>query len=184
MFCLLTFFKLRAAGEAAGTGEERGPPEKRRVRGEGLAEEMLDIRLREDAEDGATVRGVVDVGAGEELVGNAVHLLIAKELTIGNGSGTGQREGEALMTGGERRGGLLGNVGDERLDEGNGVAVGIGGNGVDRIAAAAEVGKFETHVGEQGESLSEQGGLSGGEVDGLGKRRLCEAIERSLVLAR
>ena len=72
---------------SGGHGERRGR----------LAEELFDIGLGEDAEDGAPVGGVVDVGAGKELVGDAVHLFVGQELTVRDSGSTGQRKGEALM---------------------------------------------------------------------------------------
>ena len=51
--------------------------------------------MREDGEDGLAVGGVVDVAAGEELVDELFHLIVAEHLAVGDGDGLGETQGNA-----------------------------------------------------------------------------------------
>lgn len=55
---------------------------------------MLNIGLRKDAKDGFPVGRVVDIGTGKKFVDDALHLVIAEDLSIGNSRMTGQTQGQ------------------------------------------------------------------------------------------
>ena len=56
---------------------------------------MLNIGLWKDTKDGLAVGGIVDVGAGKECIDQVLHLLIGKDLSVGDGRCPGQREMES-----------------------------------------------------------------------------------------
>ena len=57
------------------------------------SQQLLDVGLRQDAEDGAAVGRVVNIGAGEELIDDVFHFVVGEHLTVGDGRGARQRQG-------------------------------------------------------------------------------------------
>lgn len=126
--------------------------------------------LFEDAEDVFAVRRIVDIGAGEELVDDILHLDVAEHLSLRDGSMSGHArrkpmidivfDATSLLAGGSQH---VGNKG------GDADALDVGGDGVDGIAVGSEVGEFEAHVNELGHHLLQHGRIVGGELQDLGE---------------
>ena len=93
--------------------------------------------LFEDAEDVFAVGRIVDIGAGEELVDDILHLDVAEHLSLWDGSMSGHArrkpmidivfDATAPLAGGSQH------VGDEG---GDADALGVGGDGVDGARAS------------------------------------------------
>ena len=145
---------------------------------------MLDIVLRQDAEDGMTVGGVVDVRAGEELVDNGFHLVVGEHLAIGDGGVAGQRQRQGVDGLLYRRAVVLGGIGHNVAYQRQGIAVDTRRYGIHHEAAATKVGQLETQANEIVLKMLERGGLGGENWSTSGKRTRCGTALWALFWAR
>ena len=74
----------------------------------GLSEHVLDVGLPQNGEYLAAVGGVIEVGAGKEVVDDVLHLVVDEHLSVCHGWTSRQTQGYGVRGMVERRTGIVG----------------------------------------------------------------------------
>jgi C4-dicarboxylate-specific signal transduction histidine kinase len=119
---------------------------------------MLNVRLRQDAKDGFSVRGIVDIGTTEEVIDQALHLVVGKNLTVGDGSTARQAQGQSGMQIRQLR--LLGGISHQLLEQTDRVkTLKACGHAIDGKTVTTQTADIEAYSHEVGHQLVEDNGI-------------------------